>query len=743
MAQEWDRVWAGQLNEGWQSSLPSFPAGKDIATRSAGQKVMAAFAGQAPTMIGGAADLVESTKTDFEGFGQFSRGTPGATCPFGIREHGMGAIVNGAAAHGGHRQALRLDLPDLLRLHARCGAPVRLMGLPVLWVWTHDSVALGEDGPTHQPVEHYAALRAIPQLWVVRPADANETTQAWRVALERTDGPVALLLTRQNLPVFDREGEGLGAASELEQGGYVLWDSRGASSNGALAGGEGAPGNGAFGLDLILIATGSEVAPTLEAARALAGEGTSVRVVSMPCMELFEAQTPDYRDEVLPPDVTARLAAETGATMSWWKWVGTHGDVLGLDHFGASAPGAIVLKEFGFDAENIAKRARALAQRRTLQDIGDPDVLPDPLPLHRLSALGQSVWVDFLSRGSIRGGHLQELLDRDAVVGATSNPSIFQKAMTEGDAYDEQLAQLTGEGLEGKEVFWRLAERDIKDACDLFRPIWEAGSGRDGYVSLEVDPDLAYDGPATFAEAMRLHEVVDRANLMVKIPATKPGLAAIEDAIAAGKSINVTLIFSLRRYAEVAESYVRGLERLVAGGGDPSKVASVASFFVSRIDTEADRRLDEIGGHEHLKGKLAVANARLAYQHYRATFRGPAWQFLAGKGATPQRVLWASTSTKNPAYPDVLYVEELIGPDTVNTMPEETIAAYQDHGRPQVRLEDDLSEAKALIAELAAAGVDYDDVTETLEREGVEKFAEAFGGLLAALEQKRSALAVA
>ncbi len=370
-------------------------------------------------------------------------------------------------------------------------------------------------------------------------------------------------------------------------------------------------------------------------------------------------------------------------------------------------------------------------------------VSPTLSPLHRLSALGQSVWVDFLSRGSIRGGHLQELLDRDAVVGATSNPSIFQKAMTEGDAYDEQLAQLTGEGLEGKEVFWRLAERDIKDACDLFRPIWEAGCGRDGYVSLEVDPDLAYDGPATFAEAMRLHETVDRANLMVKIPATKPGLAAIEDAIAAGKSINVTLIFSLRRYAEVAESYVRGLERLVASGGDPSKVASVASFFVSRIDSEADRRLDEIGGHDRLKGKLAVANARLAYQHYRATFRGPAWQFLASKGATPQRVLWASTSTKNPAYQDTLYVEELIGPDTVNTMPEETIAAYQDHGRPQVRLEDDLSEAKALIAELATAGVDYDDVTETLEREGVEKFAEAFSGLLAALEQKRSALAVA
>jgi transaldolase len=368
---------------------------------------------------------------------------------------------------------------------------------------------------------------------------------------------------------------------------------------------------------------------------------------------------------------------------------------------------------------------------------------PTLSPLHRLSALGQSVWIDFLSRHSIRGGHLQELLDDDAVVGATSNPSIFQKAMTEGDAYDEQLHQLVAEGLTGKEVFWRLAERDIKDACDLFRPIWEAGSGRDGYVSLEVDPDLAYDGPATFAEAMRLHDAVDRANLMVKIPATKPGLAAIEDAIAAGKSINITLIFSLRRYAEVAESYIRGLERLVAGGGDPSKVASVASFFVSRIDTEADRRLDEIGGHDHLKGKLAVANARLAYQHYRATFRGPAWQFLAAKGATTQRVLWASTSTKNPAYQDIMYVEDLIGPDTVNTMPEETIRAYQDHGRPQVRLEDALAEAHGLLEQLAAAGVDYDDVTETVEREGVEKFADAFRELLQALDEKRTALAVA
>jgi transaldolase len=369
-------------------------------------------------------------------------------------------------------------------------------------------------------------------------------------------------------------------------------------------------------------------------------------------------------------------------------------------------------------------------------------------PLHRLSALGQSVWVDFLSRESIRGGHLQELLDADAVVGATSNPTIFQKAMTAGDAYDEQLRELADEGLDARASFWRLAERDIKDACDLFRPIWDGGSGRDGYVSLEVAPDLAYDTLATFNEAISLHEAVDRPNLMVKIPATKPGLAAIEDVIAQGHSINVTLIFSLRRYAEVAESYMRGLERLIAGGGDPSKVASVASFFVSRIDTEADRRLEELksGGKDGLKrleGRLAVANARLAYQHYRSVFRGPRWEFLAGKGATPQRVLWASTSTKNPDYLDTVYVEELIGPDTVNTMPEETIRAYQDHGRPQARLQAEVGEARKLLDELARAGVDYDDLTDTLEREGVQKFSASFEELIAALADKQAALAVA
>jgi transaldolase len=364
-----------------------------------------------------------------------------------------------------------------------------------------------------------------------------------------------------------------------------------------------------------------------------------------------------------------------------------------------------------------------------------------PSPLHRASALGQSVWIDSLSREWIRGGYLQKLIDEDAVVGATSNPTILQKAMSHGDAYDEQLRALAH--LDSDAAFWELAVTDIAEACDVFAPVFQATDARDGYVSLEVDPTLAYETLRTYEEAIALHDRVDRPNLLVKIPATNPGLAAIEDVIAKGRSINVTLIFSLRRYAEVAESYIRGLERLVAAGGDPTKVASVASFFVSRIDTEADNRLQAIGGHDELEGKLAIANARLAYEHYKTAFAGPRWEFLAGKGARPQRVLWASTSTKNPAYPDTLYVDELIGPDTVNTMPLETVEAYQDHGQPEPRLERDLQEAHELFARLAAAGVDYEDITETLEREGVEKFAASFAELLDGLRAKHASLAPA
>jgi transaldolase len=360
--------------------------------------------------------------------------------------------------------------------------------------------------------------------------------------------------------------------------------------------------------------------------------------------------------------------------------------------------------------------------------------------LHKLSELGQSVWIDFLSRHMLRSGKLAQMMEEDAVVGVTSNPTIFQKAISEGDLYDDQLREVLAEEDDAKEVFLRLAVQDVQDACDLLRSVWDGGAGQDGYVSIEVDPNLAFDTQATTDEAQRLHDLVDRPNCFVKIPATKAGLPAIEEMIARGRNINITLIFSLQRYAEVVEAYLRGLERLVESGGDPSKVASVASFFVSRVDTEADKRLDEAGAPGELKGKLAVANAKLAYARYKELFSGERWEALSAKGAKSQRCLWASTSTKNPEYRDVLYVEDLIGPETVNTMPEETIDAFQDHGEVALTLEQDLDGAKRVFEQVAEAGVDYDDVVDTLEREGVEKFADSFRELLDGVKAKRGEL---
>jgi transaldolase len=360
--------------------------------------------------------------------------------------------------------------------------------------------------------------------------------------------------------------------------------------------------------------------------------------------------------------------------------------------------------------------------------------------LHRLSALGQSVWIDYLSRDLLHSGELARKMDEDAVTGVTSNPTIFQKAISQGDVYDDQLRELLEHEEDTKEIFIALAGRDIGEACDLMRRVWDNGAGLRGYVSLEVDPTLANDTVGTLAEAKRLAALVAKPNLYVKIPATKPGLPAIEEMIAAGTSINVTLIFSLERHREVMEAYIRGIERLVEAGGDPRPVSSVASFFVSRVDTEADKRLDAIGGHDDLKGRLAVANAKLAYRNWQEVFSGGRWEALEAKGASKQWCLWASTSTKNPAYRDVLYVEELIGPDTVNTMPEETIVAFQDHGEVELTLGQGLDEAQRLFEEIEAAGVSVDDVTRVLEEEGVQKFSDSFAELLAGIRAKRGEL---
>ena len=362
-------------------------------------------------------------------------------------------------------------------------------------------------------------------------------------------------------------------------------------------------------------------------------------------------------------------------------------------------------------------------------------------PLQQLAEHDQSVWIDYLSRRFVKDGDLKGLV-ADGVVGVTSNPTIFQGAIAEGDAYDEQIRELSAEHDDPKEIFWQLAKDDIRDACDILQPVFDDGEGKDGWVSLEVDPNLAHDAEATKSEAVRLYELVDRPNLFIKIPATLEGLQAIEDTIARGIPVNVTLIFSLERHRKVADAYVAGVKRWVAGGGDPRQVASVASFFVSRVDTEADKRLGD--DHPELAGKLAIANAKLAYQTYREVFMDPAWKELEAKGATKQRCLWASTSTKNPKYRDVMYVEELIGPDTVNTMPRETVEAFEDHG--EVRgdtLLEGADEASRILDQFEAIGVSYDDVVQVLEQEGVEKFAKSFADLIEGLESKLKTLVAA
>jgi transaldolase len=360
--------------------------------------------------------------------------------------------------------------------------------------------------------------------------------------------------------------------------------------------------------------------------------------------------------------------------------------------------------------------------------------------LHRLGEHGQSVWIDYLSRDLLESGELTRLIQEDAVVGVTSNPTIFQKAISSSSAYDSQLRGVQDAKPDPKNVFYELVARDVTAASEVLLPIWERTNGLDGYVSWEIDPNLADDRKSSYDEAQRLHSWIERPNLYVKIPATSAGVGAIEDMIAAGKNINVTLIFSLRRYREVVRAYIRGLERLLADGGDPAEVHSVASFFVSRVDTETDERLDSIGAAAELKGRLAIANARLAYQYYLEAFSTPRWESLARTGATRQRCLWASTSTKNPAYPDVMYVESLIGPETVNTMPEDTIRAFQDHGRVAETLTRDVGEAQRLLEELRVVGVDYDDVVETLERQGIAKFSASFASILDGVRTKRGAL---
>ncbi len=354
---------------------------------------------------------------------------------------------------------------------------------------------------------------------------------------------------------------------------------------------------------------------------------------------------------------------------------------------------------------------------------------------------GQSIWLDYIRRDMLENGELAALVD-EGIRGVTSNPSIFEAAIANTDLYDEDIRRmLEGDAVDGPtSLYEALAIHDIVQACDVLRPVYEASDGADGFVSFEVSPLLAHDTGATIDEARRLWSAVGRPNLMIKVPATPAGIPAIEELIGDGINVNVTLIFSLNAYRDVVNAYISGLER----SGDPASIASVASFFVSRVDSEVDRRLEEIGSDEALglRGRIAIANSRLAYAIYQKAFSSDRWERLAEQGARPQRLLWASTSTKNPDYNDVMYIEELVGDNTVNTVPPQTLDAFRDHGKVTAdAIESDLAQARADMELLAASGVDIDDVTDVLIEEGVKKFADAFDQLIEAIDSKRASVA--
>lgn len=367
-------------------------------------------------------------------------------------------------------------------------------------------------------------------------------------------------------------------------------------------------------------------------------------------------------------------------------------------------------------------------------------------PLLKLGAFGQSVWLDFLDRSLFESGKLSDLIKSDGVRGITSNPKIFSDAISRGEAYDDDISALVSEGLEPGQIYERIAVSDIRRAADLLRPVHDATGGNDGFVSIEVSPELAYDTDKTVEEAISLWRKVDRPNIFVKIPATREGLPAIRRAISDGINVNVTLLFGLDRYREVVEAYLDGIEERLESGKPVDSVSSVASFFLSRIDVMVDPLLEEVSrrGGKHasdakeLQGKVAIASAKLAYGIYKEVFGGPRCKKLSQRGMKRQRVLWASTGTKNPDYSDVMYVEALVGPETVNTMPLKTLEAYRNHGQPAARLESDLDGARRVFELLPAIGIDAAEISHRLEQEGVRKFAEPFAGLLITLDRKRT-----
>ncbi|MEU4674644.1 transaldolase [Amycolatopsis sp. NPDC023774] len=446
--------------------------------------------------------------------------------------------------------------------------------------------------------------------------------------------------------------------------------------------------------------------------------------------EWFAAQPLSYQDQVLPPSVRARVSVEAAVGQGWRDVVGDAGRIVGIEHFGLALvassrrprPPAADCRPSGLIGPHI----------HTFQHGGAMTATHPNDPLAELTAAGVSVWLDDLSRELLAGGELESLIADKHVVGITTNPTIFASALAHGDRYDEQLRELAANGSSLDDTIFAITTADVHHACRVLRRVYDESDGVDGRVSIEVDPRLAGDTAATVAQARALADAVNEPNLLVKIPATTEGLAAITAVIGDGISVNVTLIFSLDRYREVIDAYLTGLEKADLAGRDLSEIHSVASFFVSRVDSEIDSRLDAIGTPQATaaKGGAAVANARLAYELHEQTLAGERWQRLTTGGARPQRPLWASTGVKNADYPDTMYVSELVAPGSVNTMPGSTLAAFADHGSvPADSIRGTYAAARAHLDALEKLGISYQDVTDVLERKGVTKFVNSWDEL--------------
>ena len=630
-----------------------------IATRKASNDIIQWAAAQVPELVGGSADLAPSTLTLIDGGGDVERGAyDGRNLHFGIREHGMGAIVNGLVLHGLRAfGAGFLIFSDYMKGSIRLAAVMRI---PSIFVFTHDSIGLGEDGPTHQPIEQLATLRATPNLNVVRPAGFNETAQAWHFALTQTDTPTVLALSRQGLPVWDPAGV---PADAIERGAYVLHD--------------------AEDPDLILMGSGSEVHVADDARKLLEADGLRVRLVSMPCLDRFAEQ-----DAGLPRQRAAAVGARPrggrGGEPARLAPLGRRPRRRrrdgGLRRLRAGEAALRALRLHG----GGGRRARASgggSGRARVGPTGGIEMSATEVNerLAALTAAGTSVWLDQIRRSMIESGELQRMVEEDSLRGVTSNPAIFEKAILGSPDYDAELESLAREGLSAREVYRRMAVRDVQLACDVLRPVFDESGGEDGYVSLEVAPRLAHDTEGTLEQARQYWGLVDRPNVMIKIPATDAGIPAIEEALYEGLNVNVTLLFAVSAYERVMEAFVRAMERRHEEG-KPLDRHSVASFFVSRVDSEVDKRLEALGRSD-LAGRAGLANARAAYLAFQRVFEGERFAALREAGCPVQRPLWASTGVKNPQYPETLYVYGLVGPHTVNTMPLPTLLASRADGR--------------------------------------------------------------